>query len=60
MIEQGFDLFEFVLDSIELDATLKLSGAEQRRTIGMRKHIHLLGEVDGLPDKFEKEVRQGR
>lgn len=55
VIEQGFDQMEFVVDSPEPDATLKVSGAELKKAIGTEKHIHPLEEVDGLPGELEKK-----
>lgn len=55
VIEQGFDQFEFVVDSPDPDATLKVSGAELKKAIGTEKHIHPLEEVDGLPGELEKK-----
>lgn len=55
VIEQGFDQFEFVVDSPDPDATLKVSGAELKKAIGTEKHIHPLEEVDGLPGDLEKK-----
>ena len=55
VIEQGFDQFEFVVDSPDPDATLKVSGAELKKTIGTEKQIHPLEEVDGLPGELEKK-----
>ena len=55
VIEQGFDQFEFVVDSLDPDATLKMSGAELKKAIGTEKHIHPLEEVDGLPGELEKK-----
>ena len=55
VIEQGFDQFEFVVDSPDPDATLKVSGAELKKAIGIEKHIHPLEEVDGLPGELEKK-----
>lgn len=55
VIEQGFDQFEFVVDSPDPDATLKVSGAELKKAIGTEKHIHPLEEIDGLPGELEKK-----
>lgn len=55
VIEQGFDQFEFVVDSPDPDATLKVSGAELKKAIGTEKHIHPLEEVDSLPGELEKK-----
>ncbi len=55
VIEQGFDQFEFVVDSPDPDATLKVSGAELKKAIGTEKHIHPLEEVDGLSGELEKK-----
>lgn len=55
VIEHGFDQFEFVVDSHDPDATLKVSGAELKKAIGTEKHIHPLEEVDGLPGELEKK-----
>ncbi|WP_302304827.1 hypothetical protein [Culturomica massiliensis] len=55
VIEQGFDQFEFVVDSPDPDATLNVSDAELKKAIGTEKHIHPLEEVDGLPGELEKK-----
>lgn len=55
MIGQGFNQFEFMLDSPDPDAMLKMLGAELKKAIGTEKHIHPLEEVDGLPGELEKK-----
>lgn len=55
LIEQHFDEMEFVVDLPQPDATLKMSGAELKEAVGIKKHIHPLEEVDGLPGELEKK-----
>lgn len=55
LIEQHFNEMEFVVDLPQPDATLKMSGAELKEAVGIKKHIHPLEEVDGLPGELEKK-----
>ncbi|CDN30617.1 Phage capsid and scaffold [Mucinivorans hirudinis] len=55
LIEGYFDEMEFVVDLPQPDATIKMSGAELKEAVGIKKHIHPLEEVDGLPGELEKK-----
>lgn len=52
LIEGYFYEMEFVVDLPAPDATLKVSGAELKEAVGLKKHIHPLEEVDGLPNDY--------
>lgn len=60
VIEQGFDQFEFVVDSPDPDATLNVSDAELKKAIGTEKAYSSVGGGGRSTWRIGEEIRQGR
>lgn len=56
LIESSFDDMLFVVDLINPDTTLCLSGRELRRAVGLMTHTHSLEDIDGLIGELEKKL----
>lgn len=55
LVGESFEEMLFVVDLPEPDSTLKLSGKELKRAVGVQEHTHEIGEVNNLQSELDKK-----